>query len=217
MSTGSLVQLESLPQPRVTHSSTYSPASRLPRKLVERILKLEFVEMSEMLPETWGPESQDTAAGPRRMSRRVPITDILVWTECFALMAAVLAERYPDKAPQLWAYLRRIVHAARNYQGSAWVAYDRLYRRQALAHHSLDWAQEDSALYNEAFVGHARPIARCRHCLSEFHATEACPELPQAPPPWPPQYAVGPTPAFSPSLPYPEVCRKFNENRCPRK
>ena len=201
------------PQPQVPQPSTYSPTSRLPRKLVERIVKLEFVEMSEMLPETWVPESQDTLGGPRRISRRGPITDILVWVECFSLMAAVLAEKFPAKAPQLWAYLRRIVHAARNYQGSAWVAYDRLYRRQALAHHSLDWAQEDSALYNEAFVGHARPIARCRHCLSEFHAAEACPELPQTPP-WPPQYAVGPTQMLPPPWSYPEICRKFNENRC---
>ena len=82
---------------------------------MERIIKLEFVEMSEMLLETWGPESQDAAAGPCRMSRRVPITDILVWAECFSLMGAILAQRYSDKAPQLWAYLRHIVHAARNY------------------------------------------------------------------------------------------------------
>ena len=51
----------STPQSQLTLSSTYSPASRLPRKLVEKILKLEFVEMSEMLPETWIPESQETA------------------------------------------------------------------------------------------------------------------------------------------------------------
>ena len=53
-------------------------------------------------------------------------------------MAAVIAEKFPDKAPQLFAYLRR------------------LYRRQVSARHSLDWAQEDSDLYNEAFVGHAK-------------------------------------------------------------
>ena len=167
-----------------------------------------------MLPETWIPESQDAAGVPRRTFRRVPIMDILMWTECFSLMVAILVERNPSKAAQLWAYLRRIVHAARNYQGSVWVAYDRLYCRQALVHHSPDWAQEDSVLYNEAFVGHARPIARCRHYLSEFHTAEACPELPQTPPPWPTQYALGLALPSSPHLPYTEICRKFNENRC---
>ena len=57
-----------------------------------------------------------------RPSLRAPITDVLAWTECFALMAAVIAKKLPDKAPQLVAYLRKIVHAARNFQGSVWVA-----------------------------------------------------------------------------------------------
>ena len=84
-------------------------------ELVETIVKLEFVEMSEMLSETWVSKSQDTPGRPCRISRRGPITDTLVWVEYFSLMAAVLAERYPRKAPQLWAYLRCIVHAAHNY------------------------------------------------------------------------------------------------------
>ena len=167
------------------------------------------------MPESWIPEAQDVSPALRRPSCRAPITDVLAWTECFALMAAVIAEKFPDKAPQLFAYLRRIVHAARNFQGSAWVAYDRLYRRQALARHSLDWAQEDSALYNEAFVGHAKAITRCRHCLSEFHTTEVCPEFQQPWGPWPPQYAMGMLPPrFYLPGPQQEPCRKFNENRC---
>ena len=195
--------------------SSYSPTARLPKKLVTRIQALDFIEMNEMLQESWIPEAQDASLVLRRPSRRAPITDILAWTECFALMAAVLAEKFPDKAPQLFAYLRRIVHAARNFQGSAWVAYDRLYRRQALARHSLDWAQEDSALYNEAFVGHARAITRCRHCLSEFHTSESCPEFQQQWGPWPPEFAMSMVPPrFYPPGPHQEACRKFNENRC---
>ena len=96
----------------VTQSCIYSPTSRLPRKLVERIQNLELIEMSEMLPETWLPDTQDGTPAPRIMSHRTPVTDILVWAEGFVLMAAVLAERFPGKPPQLWAYLRCIVHAA---------------------------------------------------------------------------------------------------------
>ena len=107
-------------------------------------------------------------------------------------MAVVLAERHPSKTPQLMAYLKRIVHAARNFHGTAWVAYDRLYRRQVLAQRSLDWAQEDSSLYNEAFVGQAKMIPRCRHCLSDIHPTEMCPELGQPSQPWPVPYQRGP-------------------------
>ena len=91
------------------------------------------------------------------------------------------------------------------------MAYDRLYRRQALAQHSLDWAQEDSALYNEAFVAHARAITRCRHCLSEFHISESCPEFQQQWGPWPPEYAMSTVP---PRFYPPGGMQKFNENRC---
>ena len=122
--TGISIPEGNLPRPRALHSGTYSPTARLPQKLVEKIQNLEFVETSEMLPETWWPNAQEGTSAPRRLSHRSPITDILVWAECFALMAAVLAEKFPAKSPQLWAYLRRIMHAARNYQGSAWVAYD---------------------------------------------------------------------------------------------
>lgn len=207
-----ITQPQPLPSP-----TQYSATTRLPQKLVTRIRALEFIEMSEMLPETWLPEQHEAGSTPRRPSRSTPVTDILVWTECFSLMAAVLAETFPDKAPQLLAYLRRIVHAARNFQGTAWVAYDRLYRRQALAQRSLDWAKEDPSLYNEAFVGQAKAISRCRHCLSDIHSTEACPELAQLPPPW-----MSPYPLGAMSLPYvsqatgprQEICRKFNQGRC---
>lgn len=81
-------------------------------------------------------------------------------------MAAVLAEKYPDKAPQLFA----IIHSAQNFHGSAWAAYDWLYQYQALSRCTL-WAQEDSVLYNEACVGHAGKI-NSHHCLSDCHSAE---------------------------------------------
>ena len=85
----------------------------MPQKLVARIRAVEFVEMSKMV------EQDEAESTSHRPSRSTPVTDILVWTECFSLMAAVLAESFPDKAPQLLVYLRRIVHAARNFQGKA--------------------------------------------------------------------------------------------------
>jgi hypothetical protein len=48
-------------------------------------------------------------------------------------MAAVLATRFPSKAPELFAYQATITRAERNYEGKRWVAYDRHYRREALA------------------------------------------------------------------------------------
>ena len=201
-------------------SSMFSPTARLPRKLVNKIQSLDFVEMSELLPEAWIPDADESTSSihGRQPRRRTPVSDILVWTECYALMAAVLTEKFPRFSPQLFAYMRRVVHAAKNFRGTAWVAYDRLYRRQAAARRSLDWALEDSALYNEAFVGQAKFIARCKYCLSENHATEACQEFNPSYPSYiqaPPflQHSIPKVNRYS-SAATTELCRKFNENRC---
>ena len=132
--------------------------------------------MNKLLPEAWGPNVLDTTTALKLPSRRAPVLDILVWTKCYAVMAAVLAEKFPKKAPQLFMYLCRITYAARNFQGVAWVAYDCQYCRQALAWGSLDWGQEDSSLYNEAFVGQARAVSHCGHCLSDLHTIGRCPD-----------------------------------------
>jgi len=53
-------------------------------------------------------------------------------------MGAFLASRFPLKAPELFSYMASIIRAERNYESRRWVAYDRQYRREALARRSLD-------------------------------------------------------------------------------
>ena len=77
--------------------------------------------------------------------------------ECFATLAAVLSVCYPDKAPQFMACMRTIVRASRNFEGPAWATYDMAFRRQAANRQSLDWGITDPVLYNEAFMGRAKP------------------------------------------------------------
>ena len=165
--------------PATLCSPANNPVARLPVKLVTRIEGLQFVEMTELLPESWGSE-QPTADGQLKpVTRRAVIEDISIWAECYTLVASVLARKYPASAPDLFAHMRRVMRSAKKFEGTGWVAYDRMYRRQALAqlnpHHRLLWAVEDATLYNEVFVGHARIIHRCSHCLSEHHSSEACP------------------------------------------
>ena len=44
------------------------------------------------------------------------------------IMAALLASRFPEKAPELFAYQASIVRAERNFNDRRWVAYDPLPR-----------------------------------------------------------------------------------------
>ena len=190
---------------------TSSPSAGLPARLSRRIVELEFVEISELLPDSWQEETQplvvfDAQLNPRRLSRKAPVQDISLWIECFSRMAAVLVTRYPDKGPELWAYQASIVRAARNYEGLAWVAYDRQYRREALARKDLNWSATNSRLYNEAFTGRAKAIPRCCHCLSDSHTTAHC--TLDATLGTPTQ--VHPNAGSSSG----EICRSYNAGRC---
>ena len=183
--------------------------------------------MSELRADVWpdDPAPTDSPHTPRRPGRP-PVINIKTWLECFARMAAVLVSRFPEKAPELWAYQSTILNAAHSYEGATWVAYDRQYRREMLARKDLNWSVPNSRLYNEAFTGRARFMPRCQHCLSEDHGSTGCPQhpnpmmvgwlqppsnlplstLPSLPPP---TLAVS-----QPKTPGQEVCRNFNNGRC---
>ena len=136
-------------------------------------------------------------------------------------MAAVLCSQFPDKAGELFAYQASIVRAELNYEGKRWVAYDRQYRREALARKDLNWSITDPRLYNEAFTGQARSIARCSYCLQDDHSAAQCPHNPNRPifgwfpdpSLWPaqPMHASPPNPSCSSTS---EICRRYNEGCC---
>ena len=202
----------------------YNPAAALPPKIVKRILSLEIVEMSDLWADIWpdDPSTTETPNGPRR-PEKLPVTNIRSWLECFGRMAAVLATRFPEKAPELWAYQISILHAAHTYEGANWVAYDRLYRREMLAKKDLNWSMSNPRLYSEAFTGRAKRHPQCPHCLSEDHAGASCPHNPNPPvvgwfqgslPPQPP--SAHPTHPLVPPQQQrvQEVCHNFNANRC---
>ena len=105
-------------------------------KVVKKILDLEFVEMAEISVD------EDSPAAPGRPTR-LPITDISQWAKRYPIMAAILCTRFPDKAPEFWAYLVTIVRAERNHEGQRWVMYDRQFRREALARNDLNWSVTD--------------------------------------------------------------------------
>ena len=96
-------------------------------------------------------------------------------------MAALLATRFPEKAPELFAYQASILRAERNFDDRRWVAHDRCYRREALAQKDLNWSVPNARLYNEAFTGRARAIPRCSYCLQEDHTAQYCPRNPNRP------------------------------------
>lgn len=183
----------------------------VPQKLVKKILAKDYVDIWELLPESWQVEMEACCHAKR--PRRSLVTDISVWTECYATMAAILSSAYPEKAPHLFSYLRIITKASRTFEGPAWASYDMAFRRQAANRGSLDWGTVDAALYSEAFAGRAKAIPRCRYCLADTHPSPDCPhaltegQTPQS------QMAERPgrsTPRASRSSASVEICRLYN-------
>ena len=149
---------------------------------------------------------------------RPPVLDISIWVERYSTMAALLATRFPHKATELFAYLAMIVRAERNYEAGRWVAYDRQFRREALARKDLNWSAPDPRLFSEAFTGRAKSIPRCSLCLQDDHLAQACPQNPDRQ--WM-AWAPGPSPSAvaSPAAAggkRPDVCRNYNRGICRR-
>ena len=167
--------------PTLTARTSYS--FPLPEKLVKRILDKEYVDMAVLVPDSWRfqDEEQNKCCHQNRHLRRRPVTDILLWIECYASMVAVLSSGFPQKTPELMAYQKTIVRAYRSFSGDEWVTYDSCYRRKAAVTKSLDWGEVDFTLYNETFTGRAKPIARCKFRLSEHHISSECTYAPEMP------------------------------------
>ena len=79
----------------------------IPPKVVKKILNLEYIEMAELLPEYWGaeePESPCCSIHTSKSSQRSPVTDILVWLDCYASLVSVLCSVHPHKFSHFMAY-----------------------------------------------------------------------------------------------------------------
>ena len=86
---------ESTQRQSATQIQQGQPPHSFDPKIVARIENLEFVEMNELLQDAWAPSVH---------RRRAPVSDILVWAECFSGIAAILSKKYPAKAAELFAY-----------------------------------------------------------------------------------------------------------------
>ena len=141
----------------------------VPEKLAQKIFRLEFIEMREMMPEMWLQEeeaSRNILSWPRRKAG--PVTDILQWLQCYSAMVGVLARVYPQFVPEFMAYQATIIKCSRDFDGLAWAQYDRVYRRQVSQTRDLRWSRLNPTLYSLCFAGKAKRHVACNFCLSEI-------------------------------------------------
>ena len=190
----------------------------VPKKLASKIESGEFVDMSELLPDRLGCSRtltpEDKSGGTK--SKKRAVANILEWIKCFSVYIAIIAQKNPDRVPDLLGYQSLIIDASIQYDGDGWVGYDRWFRLNAAANSNKTWATLDATLWNRAFTGYAK-VSRCKHCFSLTHTSSECEWAPEAtdivtPPPQP-STGFSATPAKQ----YRRICRKWNNTpgRCP--
>lgn len=165
---------------RPVPSSMPDVFASIPKKLAEKNLALEFVDMTDLLPEQWRIEEtrERACCNVQKVGKKKLLTDVLLWLEGYSTMVAVLATGYPEKAAHFMAYQQTIIHASKNFTGTAWASYDLCFRRKAANLRSLDWGVVDQDLYSKSFTGRAQILIRCKYCLSDVHVSEDCVEAP---------------------------------------
>ena len=195
--------------PSSPHRHPFNPASAIAPKVLKKIIDLENVKMADVVRED---------AVPLVPGRPTPaITNISTWMERYSIMVVAIATRFLEKAPDLFAYQATIIRNDRNYEVGRWVAYDRLFRRGALARTDLNWSIPDQSLYNMAFTGRAKLLPRCTRggpCGSILSCKPEQAVVRMAQPATCGQAAplralTRPPPQAMPSS---EVCRRYNES-----
>ena len=99
--------------------------------------------------------------------------------QAFAVYTLVVTAYYPARVTDLLKYQLLIMRTAQQFSGSAWLAYDRAFRRQAAAYKLTNWSHMNPELFRFHVSG----------CVSVEHPTVA-----------PPIQSVSPTEPSRPSL-----------------
>ena len=158
--------------------------------------------MAELLPDRLGVARNPSRDEPK--PRQCAVTTILEWIQCFSRYIAVIARKQPQRIPDLLAYQALIIESQMEYQGEAWMGYDRRFRQRASTNPHIAWSAIGTTLWNLAFAGKAK-TTRCSHCFSLTHKSNQC------------EWAPDPLPStnhyqVSNSQP---ICKAWNADRRP--
>ena len=77
-------------------------------KIAARIVRGEFVEMVDLLPEAWSTHNGDESSGRKGSKVKKKLEDIHVWLQCYAVYVGVIASKHPERVSELISYMINI-------------------------------------------------------------------------------------------------------------
>ena len=108
--------------------------------------------MAELLPDRLGSYRnltlEDKGGSPK--SKRRGVTNILEWIQCFSIYIAIIAQKHPERVPDLLGYQSLIIDASIQYEGDSGIGYDRRFSLSAVANSTKIWSSLDPTLWNLA-------------------------------------------------------------------
>ena len=159
----------------------------LPRRLVEKIRANEYVDFAE-LPPAKGKNRPPPQAGEGQIlvlqaadlaPTRRTIPDLATWLQCFCVYVAVIAERQPERVPELMAYQAIIAKCSIKYRWPSWVVYDSSFRQEVAGTTGQSWARVDPSIYSMCFFGqNITGEGWCQTCQTLDHTSQTCPTRP---------------------------------------
>ena len=87
------------------------------------------------------------------MQSKKHIPDLATWMRCFAIYAAVLLTKYPDRAQSLLMYSAIIARLSKKFRWPSWIIYDQYFRQEAADTGKTDWFKIDSSIHAQCFRG----------------------------------------------------------------
>ena len=173
--------------------------------------------MAELRPESWlfESETQEKPLSSLFKKRKQPVTDILIWTQCFASYTTVLAGKFQGCTPHLMAYMSTTIGCYHKFEGYGWVVYDTSYRRRPVIKKTLNWSERDSSLFNTLFTRRVKTSIRCTECFGDDHESGQCPHAPSPLLQLSPGAAYSPLRSLSPQCTYGANCKFIHAcNQC---
>ena len=120
----------------------------IPAELLTRILKHQYVELSELLPE----KIQEACLYSDKRKKSPPIADFTEWVLAFSTYGQALASQDFFLAPKLLVFVGSMARLARDLPVGVWAAYKRAAQGKAVTNPDFSWEKLDQELWALAAV-----------------------------------------------------------------
>ena len=155
----------------------------IPAKVVNKIQKWEFINMSELLPdnlelarrsaESRGVPLCATLKSPKKRELSEDWKGLIACSVCFNTFAAIMAKKYLAKGQELLAYHLTILMEALYFGCKGWLSYDRMFREH-VKEPSSNWSLLHSMFYLLSFLSQRVEASTCPKCMGSDHSKSEC-------------------------------------------